>query len=541
MARLSSVCVPLNRAPRQFRVREPGQSRTVASTRLGAEAFGVADTAATRAAIGADIPGWRADADTIEARAAAADVHAVGARGAEGQAAATTPSALARAATADRSERAGVKADAAVARVTQQVDAHSAAVGLPGRARRRSWILPGAHKADVGDVGADTRQPHAIEAARGGILPATAAFPVAGARGAEGGARAAEAIGIAGLAATTAARADLRALRAIARAIADLVLVTVADAAAPRTAGLPLLGAGGLLRERCRADPVHARLSRRAGLAADSAVDRAGHQVGAVVVAVGRARGALRSDARAVLAVGKHTGVLRADRTTNVTAGPAVLVIAAQVATQSGRPAIGATDRAICPLADSATALDANKSALADGSAGTAVVDVRLKIDANAAAVGLTGRAYPRLIRSADPLHAGEAGTPRVADATVVRIGLEIDAGSATVIQTTGTQCRACAAAASVAAGLARGTGKAACPAVPRVAPEIGAVAVDALRDVWRLAAIGPFWWAPAAPGNTGQPSQVGAYGIARAAVVTVVREIDAHAVAARQAAQALA
>jgi hypothetical protein len=161
-----------------------------------------------------------------------------------------------------------------------------------------------------------------------------------------------------------------------------------------------------------------------------------------------------------------------------------MLVIVFQVTTQGGRPAIRDTDRAVRPLADSAAALDTNKSAFADLSAGAAVVHVRLKINADAAAVGFTGTAFQRQIRRADPFLTFEAGTHSLTDATVVRIGLEIDAGSGTVSQTSGTLCGACAATTSVFAGLARGTGKAACPAVVRVAPEIGAVSFGALREV---------------------------------------------------------
>jgi hypothetical protein len=389
--------------------------------RLNAEAIASADAAAACAAIGADIPGWRARADPVEARAAAADVRGIGACGAESQAASAstpTPGALTCAATADGSERTGVKAGAAVARVTQQVDAHPAAVGLPGRTCRRRRIGPRAD-AGPGDVGADTGEPNAVEAAGGGVL-ATAAFRIVDAWDTEGGADAAIAIGIAGLAAATAARAGLRALRAIAHALADLVLVTVADAAPAGATGLAGLSAGGW-RDRCRADSVHACLTRRAGLATDPTMNRAGHQVGAVVAAVGRAGRALGSDARAVLTVGENAGVPRY-RATDVAAGPAVLVIAAQVATQGGRPAILLIDRAIRPLADSAAALHTDEATLADGSAGPAVLHVRLQVDAITAAVGLTGRACPRLIRRADSLLAGEAGAHRVAGAAVVRI-----------------------------------------------------------------------------------------------------------------------
>jgi hypothetical protein len=123
-----------------------------------------------------------------------------------------------------------------------------------------------------------------------------------------------------------------------------------------------------------------------------------------------------------------------------------VLVVIIQVAAQVDRTAIRDTDRTISPLADPAAAFDADQTALADGVAGAAVLQARLEIDTDPAAVS----------------------------------------------QTTGTLRRACPATASVVAGLARGTGKAACPAVVLVAPEIGAVAFDALRDVRSLAAIGP-------------------------------------------------
>ena len=189
-------------------------SAAVTSTRSGAEALGIADAAAARAAIGADVPGRRTGADAIEARAAAADIHAIGACGAEVQATAAraaTPSALARAAAANASKRAGVEAGATVPSVTQQVDTNPTAVGLPGRTRRRRRILPWTHKSDVGDVGTNTGKPDPVEAARGGIL-AAAAFRVASAWDAEGCADAAVAVGIAGLTAAAAASADARAL-----------------------------------------------------------------------------------------------------------------------------------------------------------------------------------------------------------------------------------------------------------------------------------------------------------------------------------------
>jgi hypothetical protein len=295
-----------------------------------AEAVAPADSAAAGAAIGADVPGWRAGADAIQARAAAADINAIGAGQSEGQAStASTPtaSALARAAAAKAAQRAGVEAGAAVPGVTREVDANPAAVGLPGWAPCRRWIGPRADTSP-GDVGADTGQPHAVEAAGGGIL-AAAAFRVAGARDTEGGTGAAVAVSIAGLAATAATGADTRTLVAIAHAVANLVLGTKADAAATRAAGLALLGAGGR-RYRCRADPRYTGLTRRAGFTADPAVDHAGHQVGAVVAAVGRPGGTLRRDAYAVLTVGVYAGVPR-DGTTGVAAGAAVLVVTTEV------------------------------------------------------------------------------------------------------------------------------------------------------------------------------------------------------------------
>jgi len=178
-----------------------------------AEAVAPADSAAAGAAISADVPGWRAGADTVEARAAAADINAIGAGQSEGQAStASTPtaSALARAAAAKAAQRAGVEGGGAVPGVTREVHAIPAAVGLPGWAPCRRWIGPRADTSP-GDVGADTGQPHAVEAAGGGIL-AAAAFRVAGARDTEGGTGAAVAVGIAGLAAAAAASADACAL-----------------------------------------------------------------------------------------------------------------------------------------------------------------------------------------------------------------------------------------------------------------------------------------------------------------------------------------
>jgi hypothetical protein len=169
------------------------------------------------------------------------------------------------------------------------------------------------------------------------------------------------------------------------------------------------------------------------------------------------------------------------------------------------------------------------------------VLHVGLKINADTVAVGFTGPAVQWLIRRADPFLAPEAGAHSVAGATVVCIGLEIDAGSTTVGQTSGTLCRAGAATATAIAGLTRGTGKAARPAVPCVAPEIGAVAFGALRHVWRLTAIGPSWRAPTASSSTDEPTDPGADLSAGAAVVTISRQIDAHAVAACQATQACA
>jgi hypothetical protein len=270
--------------------------------------------------------------------------------------------------------------------VTRKVDANSAAVGLPGWAPRRRRICPRADSSS-GDIGADAGQSHAVEAAGGRIL-AAAAFRVAGARDTERATRAAVAIGIAGLAATAATGAGARALVAIAHALTDVVLVAVADAAAGRAAGLALLGADGRCCW-CRADPRLTRLAGRAGCSADPAVDRAGHQVGAVVAAVGRAGGTLRSDAYAVLTVGVDAGVPR-DRTTGVTASAAVLVVATQVPAKVDRAAILDANRAISPLADAAAAFDRDQSTFANLAARTAVVQVGLEIDADLAAGGLT-------------------------------------------------------------------------------------------------------------------------------------------------------
>jgi hypothetical protein len=64
--------------------------RVLASTSLYAEAVAAAHSAAARAAIGADIPGRRADAHAIEASATAAGVHGIGAWRAESEAAAAS-------------------------------------------------------------------------------------------------------------------------------------------------------------------------------------------------------------------------------------------------------------------------------------------------------------------------------------------------------------------------------------------------------------------------------------------------------------------
>src|SRR5205823_6216762 len=75
---------------------------------------------------------------------------------------------------ADRPERAGDATRAAVPRVVREVDAPSATVGLPGRARRRCGSLARADEADTGDVGADGGQSGPIEAAERRVLAAAA-------------------------------------------------------------------------------------------------------------------------------------------------------------------------------------------------------------------------------------------------------------------------------------------------------------------------------------------------------------------------------
>jgi hypothetical protein len=118
-------------------------------------------------------------------------------------------------------------------------------------------------------------------------------------------------------------------------------------------------------------------------------VDRAGHQVGAVVAAVGGAGRALGSDACAVLTVHEDAGIPW-DRTTGIATGAAVFVVIGQVAAKIDRAAILDANRAISPLADPAAAFDADQSALADSAAGAAVLQVRLEVDTDPAAVGLT-------------------------------------------------------------------------------------------------------------------------------------------------------
>jgi hypothetical protein len=220
------------------------------------------------------------------------------------------------------------------------------------------------------------------------VRVAATAFRVAVALDAEDATGTAVAVGVAGLAAATAAGTDAGALVAIAHALANLVLVAIAEAAATRAAGLALLSAD---HEHCgcRADPRHTRLTGRAGLTADPTVDRAGHEVGAVVAAVGRAGGTLGSDAFAVLAEREDAGVPR-DRATDVVASAAVFIVAAEVPAQVDRAAIRDSYGAISPLADPASAFDADETALADRAACTAVVHVRLEIDADPVAVGLT-------------------------------------------------------------------------------------------------------------------------------------------------------
>jgi hypothetical protein len=104
-----------------------GPTVAVTSTGSSAEAVALAHAAAASAVLAADSPGLHAGADAIEARATAAvisNINKISARGAESLAdtantAAETPCALARAAIADRSERAGVEAGTAVSRVTR--------------------------------------------------------------------------------------------------------------------------------------------------------------------------------------------------------------------------------------------------------------------------------------------------------------------------------------------------------------------------------------------------------------------------------------
>jgi len=156
-------------------------------------------------------------------------------------------------------------------------------------------------------------------------------------------------------------------------------------------------------------------------------VDRARHQVGAVVAAVGRAGRALWGDAFAVLTVGEDTGVLRTDRATRVVAGPAVFVVRLEVATEVNRAAIGDVDRAICPLTDPAAALDSDETALADGPAGAAMLHVRLEVDADTAAASQTGSALTRLhTLPVDAVLTG--GTGGVTISALLRVGIEVNA-----------------------------------------------------------------------------------------------------------------
>jgi len=118
-------------------------------------------------------------------------------------------------------------------------------------------------------------------------------------------------------------------------------------------------------------------------------VDRAGHEVGAIVAAVGRSDGALGSDACAILTVREDARVPR-DRATGVVASAAVFVVTAQVPAKVDSAAILDPYRAARALADSAAALDGNEAALANLAARSTVVEIRLEIDTDTAAVGFT-------------------------------------------------------------------------------------------------------------------------------------------------------
>jgi hypothetical protein len=231
------------------------------------------------------------------------------------------------------------------------------------------------------------------------------------------------------------------------------------------------------------ADSSLARLSQDAGDAAGPAVDHAGHHVGAVAAAVGRARGTLRRHADAVLAILVEPA--------RVLAGAAVVDVLGQIAAAIGRAAIFEADRAVGALADSGAARDGDEPAFAHGATGPAVVQVGGEIDAESTAAGQARRALARALTLA------------------------------------------------VRAALARGAGGATGPAVARVVAEVGAIAVDPLGRAGRLATIDPAQGADALPDGADEAAHVRAEGVAGAAMLAIGLEFDTVRPAAREAGSA--
>lgn len=134
------------------------------------------------------------------------------------------------AALAGSTQWAGVEAPPAMSSVTGQIDTAPATVGLAGRTRLGRRSIAGTDEADVRDVGTAGRQRDAVEAAERCVV-SLAALCVTVAPCAEPGAGGAtEPGGAAGLPTTTAAGADAGAGGAIADALADRILVAVAEA-----------------------------------------------------------------------------------------------------------------------------------------------------------------------------------------------------------------------------------------------------------------------------------------------------------------------
>ncbi len=161
---------------------------------------------------------------------------------------------------------------------------------------------------------------------------------------------------------------------------------TIVVVAASRDAGAVAdrLALGAAESAGTTTNALEARLTGWTGIAAGAAMAVVAARIDADTAAVGLTLCAATA-ARGANATAANTAGA------GVLAGAAVFGIGGEVAAAIDSAAIRDTDRAVRALADSAPALDGNELALANLAAGATVVHIGLEIDADTAAVGEAG------------------------------------------------------------------------------------------------------------------------------------------------------